>query len=139
MDSATCRPTTPPDTRAGGHLYSHVYSRSGGDAESVMACAPDAKSPKGAKSARKLADFAPRWQQRSADLCLVPSLYPMTLLAGLPSGMVSGPRRRLEPTLAGSLVVLGCGNTFIVFRQSFSSCKLQSGRLDGKRSAPERD
>ena len=29
--------------------------------------------------------------------------------AGLPSGMVSGPRGRLEPTLAGGLVVSGCG------------------------------
>ena len=30
--------------------------------------------------------------------------------AGLPPGMVSEPRRRLEPTLAGSLVVFGCEN-----------------------------
>ena len=41
--------------------------------------------------------------------------------AGLPPGMVSEPRRRLEPTLAGSLVVSGCENVCFGFRQSFSS------------------
>ena len=35
--------------------------------------------------------------------------------AGLPFGMVSEPRRRLEPTLAGSLAVFGCENAFSGF------------------------
>ena len=36
--------------------------------------------------------------------------------AGLPFGMVGEPRRRLEPALAGSLVIFGCGNIYFGFR-----------------------
>ena len=43
--------------------------------------------------------------------------------AGLPFGMVSEPRRRLEPTLAGSLVeYLAVKMYFRVSAESFSSC-----------------
>jgi len=46
--------------------------------------------------------------------------------AGLPPGMVSEPRRRLEPTLAGSLVVFGCGKyIYRVSAEFLSSASLR--------------
>merc|ERR1711969_523851 len=47
--------------------------------------------------------------------------------AGLPFGMVSEPRRRLEPTLAGGLVeYLAVKMYFRVSAESFSSCAIAS-------------